>query len=335
MILLKMIPKCKFWSCSLIILIVFGSGQAFSDETDILDFIPAITAAGRKLPIAVPQSVSTPQGDEIEITLTGDGPFQDAMIFEIISEPQNGFLNGTTPDLTYSPLPEFTGKDSFSFKAANRNGTSEPAEINIYVVHPDNYLQNLSMDFGPYDSQTGKAGAFVFRFNYDKVFLEFGRNVISDHLGNLKDNPAFEYLVDIDADIVSPVNAVVFNLIHQEDTDDYEIHLVPVDVNGVWLNIDHIKYPTVGINEQVTVGQVLGKPGTWDDEVGRVELQLILSSEGESVCPFLYFNPDTKALYESMVTQLINDWETFQSDSELYQEENFVFPGCSDFTTGM
>ena len=166
------------------------------------------------------------------------------------------------------------------------------------------------MDFGPYNSETNRAGACVFRPNYEKVFLEFDKDVISDHQGNLKDNPAFEYLVASDADVVSPVNATVVNLTFQDNTQDYEIHLAPIDINDMWISIDHIKDPTVALNDVVTAGQILGNPGTWDSYVGRVEIQIILTREGESICPFLYFNPDTKALYESKVSQLIDDWET-------------------------
>ena len=39
--------------------------------------------------------------------------------------------------------------------------------------------------------------------------------------------------------------------------------------------------------------------------------------EGESVCPFIYFDPGTRALYESKVSQLIDDWEIFKGDSQI------------------
>ena len=141
--------------------------------------------------------------------------------------------------------------------------------------------------------------------------------------------------LDIDADVVSPVNATVFRLIEQVDTQDYEIHLVPVDINDVWLSIDHVKNPVVLENDQVTAGQVLGKPGTWDSYAGRVEIQIILTQEGKSVCPFLFFDPATRAEHENKVNQLIDDWETYKGNSEIYSEEEFPFTGCRNATTGM
>jgi len=200
-------------------------------------------------------------------------------------------------------------------------------------------LCTICVDFGPYNSETNRAGAFVFRPNYEKVFLEFDKDVISDHQGNLKDNPAFEYLVASDADIVSPVDATVVSVTFQENTQDYEIHLAPIDVNDMWIAIDHVKNPTVAENDVVTTGQLLRNPGTWDDinGVGRIEIQIILTMEGESVCPFLflYFDPATKALYESKVSQLIDDWETYKGDSQIYSEEDFPITGCRTATTEM
>jgi len=304
-------------------------------ETEILDFIPAIIAANTGLPIANSLAVSTPQGDDVTITLTGADPGEGSLSFEVISGPQNGTLSGSAPNLTYSPTGDFTGKDRFSFTVTNRNRTSQSADIDIYVIHPDNFLKNLIVDFAPYNSETNRAGAFLFRRNYEKVFLEFGQDVISDHLGNLKDNPAFEYLIALDADVISPVNATVVNLTFQEDTQDYEIHLAPIDINDMWISIDHVKNPTVVLDDVVTAGEVLGNPGTWDSYVGRVEIQIILTMEGESVCPFLFFDPATRADYESNVSQLINDWEAYKYNPQIYSEDNFPITGCRTATTGM
>ncbi len=191
------------------------------------------------------------------------------------------------------------------------------------------------VDFAPYDSQTGYAGAFLFRPNYEKVFLEFGKGVLTGHQGEPKDNAAFEYLVDKDADVVSPVNATVTRVDYQSGSQDYEIHLVSADINDVWLSIDHIKNPAVAVDEQVAAGEPLGNPGTWDSFVGRVEVQIILTREGKSVCPFLFFDPAIKAGYESKVNQLIDDWEAYNGNPEIYSDEDFPFTGCRNATTGM
>ena len=103
----------------------------------------------------------------------------------------------------------------------------------------------------------------------------------------------------------------------------------------MWISIDHVKNPTVAADDVVIAGQVLGNPGTWDIYVGRVEIQIILTMEGESVCPFLYFDPATRADYESNVSQLIEDWETYKYNSQIYREEDFPIVGCRTATTGM
>lgn len=88
------------------------------------------------------------------------------------------------------------------------------------------------------------------------------------------------------------------------------------------------------VDDVVTAGHVLGNPGTWDSFVGRVEIQIILTSEDESVCPFLYFDPVTKADYEGKVSQLIDDWENYKGNPQIYSEEDFLIAGCRAATTG-
>ena len=329
-----MTRSINFGALFFFIISILFIGHNARSETDVLDFIPAIIASANR-PTANYQFLTTPQGDAVVITLTGEDPLDGTLTFEVVSDPPNGDLTGTPPNLTYSPDTEFTGKDSFSFTVTNRMGTSKAASVDIYVIDPANFLKNLMVDFAPYDSQNDHAGAFYFRPNYEKVFLEFGQDVLEDHQGQPKDNAAFEYLVDKNADVVSPVNATVASVTYQDGSGDWEIHLVPVDINDVWLSIDHIIDPTVAADDQVTAGQILGKPGTWDFYVGRVEIQIILTREGKSVCPFLFFDPATKSEYESKVNQLIDDWETYKGNSQIYSEEDFQFTGCRNATTGM
>ena len=125
----------KFGAFFIFIMTIFLSSYDARGENDVLDFLPAFLAAGNR-PTAKYQFLTTPQGDAIAITLTGEDPSEGTLTFEVVSNPPNGDLTGIPPNLTYSPDAEFTGKDSFTFTVSNGNATSETAAIDIYVIDP-------------------------------------------------------------------------------------------------------------------------------------------------------------------------------------------------------
>jgi VCBS repeat-containing protein len=84
-------------------------------------------------PIADSQSVTTNEDEPIGIILTGSDPDGDPITFNIISQPSNGVLTGTIPDITYTPNLNFNGTDSFSFKVNDGFSDSEPATVTITV----------------------------------------------------------------------------------------------------------------------------------------------------------------------------------------------------------
>ena len=52
----------------------------------------------------------------------------------MVEPPHGGVLSGTAPDLTYTPLENFTGPDSFSFRVDNGTSTSRAAQVSIEVT---------------------------------------------------------------------------------------------------------------------------------------------------------------------------------------------------------
>jgi hypothetical protein len=52
------------------------------------------------------------------------------------------------------------------------------------------------------------------------------------------------------------------------------------------------------------------------------------SETGLSYCPFEFFDPDLIDEYQQQIAQLMADWESFKGDTEIYDEENHVCPGC-------
>jgi len=83
-------------------------------------------------PVAVSQSVTTDEDTVVNITLEGTDPDGDPLSFTA-TDPANGVLTGTPPDLTYTPNQDFNGSDSFIFTVSDGSLTSAPAVVSITI----------------------------------------------------------------------------------------------------------------------------------------------------------------------------------------------------------
>ena len=80
------------------------------------------------------QSVSVVEDRSVSIKLEGSDEDGDNLEFTVISQPNNGTLSGTAPNLTYSPLANFNGNDSFTYKANDGEADSNTATVAIEVI---------------------------------------------------------------------------------------------------------------------------------------------------------------------------------------------------------
>jgi len=84
-------------------------------------------------PVANDQGVATDEDTAVNITLTGSDPDNDPLTFSVTGGPGNGTLNGSAPDLTYTPFGNFNGVDSFSFTVNDSTVDSPEATVSITV----------------------------------------------------------------------------------------------------------------------------------------------------------------------------------------------------------
>jgi hypothetical protein len=84
-------------------------------------------------PVADDQSVTTVEDTPIDITLTASDADGDSLTFTIVVDPCNGILTGSAPNVTYTPDPDFTGSDSFTFQAYDGQAYSNIAAVFITV----------------------------------------------------------------------------------------------------------------------------------------------------------------------------------------------------------
>jgi uncharacterized repeat protein (TIGR01451 family) len=84
--------------------------------------------------VAAPQSLETPYGTPIGITLSGRDVSETPLTFAIDEPPLAGDLTGTAPNLTYTPADNFAGQDRLTFTVNNGVSTSRAADVTILVT---------------------------------------------------------------------------------------------------------------------------------------------------------------------------------------------------------
>jgi len=87
-----------------------------------------------KLPTATAQNVNTDEDTNVAITLSGNDSDGNISSYAV-GTPSNGSLSGVAPNLVYTPNPEYSGADSFTFTVTdNDGGVSAAAAVNINIA---------------------------------------------------------------------------------------------------------------------------------------------------------------------------------------------------------
>ena len=85
-------------------------------------------------PVGEQQSLTTPEDESKTITLTAQDGDSDPLTFIILTQPVNGVLTGTLPNMVYTPKLNYNGSDSFTFKANDGTTDSNITSISITVT---------------------------------------------------------------------------------------------------------------------------------------------------------------------------------------------------------
>jgi hypothetical protein len=84
---------------------------------------------------AVDQTLNTPFNTNLTFTFSATGG-EMPYTFSIDTPPANGYIIGTTPDLTYSPEAAFSGTDTLTFTVTDAIGSTSSGTISIVVGSP-------------------------------------------------------------------------------------------------------------------------------------------------------------------------------------------------------
>ena len=104
------------------------NGNGLLQLFDITDF-------ENHAPIASDQAVTTDEGVAKALVLAASDPDGQALTYAVVSSAAHGTLDGTPPNLTYTPEQSFSGTDSFTFRASDGQAESNVATVFITVTH--------------------------------------------------------------------------------------------------------------------------------------------------------------------------------------------------------
>ncbi len=110
---------------------------AFDGELTSSDDVTVTVDLPNHPPQATAQQLQTNEDQPLPITLAGADQEGDLLTFRVVSPPQHGSLSGTSPNLVFTPTPDFNGADSFTFVANDGLLDSAPATISI-TINPVN-----------------------------------------------------------------------------------------------------------------------------------------------------------------------------------------------------
>jgi hypothetical protein len=89
------------------------------------------------LPVAFASSITTREGKSVSFELKGTDIETEDLQYVIVSEPSHGKLDGTAPNLTYTPENRYDGSDELAFKVSDGTSDSELATVKIKVKEKD------------------------------------------------------------------------------------------------------------------------------------------------------------------------------------------------------
>jgi cellulose biosynthesis protein BcsQ len=113
-------------------------GFTFKANDGAADSLPAsisvmVTPADDP-PTANGDSITAKEDAVASIILTGSDPDGDPLTFSVVRAATHGSLSGKAPSLTYTPDPNFSWLDSFTFRVSDGKTESVPATVLISVT---------------------------------------------------------------------------------------------------------------------------------------------------------------------------------------------------------
>ncbi|MEO5917548.1 MAG: Ig-like domain-containing protein [Luteolibacter sp.] len=115
-----------------------ASGGTYMSAAEIYLIQGSSTPAANHAPVSVSKSLTTSESTSLAVTLSGTDADGNALTYSVLTNPANGALSGTAPNLTYYPFTAYTGGDSFTYRV--NDGTVDSATATVLItVTPVNH----------------------------------------------------------------------------------------------------------------------------------------------------------------------------------------------------
>jgi VCBS repeat-containing protein len=121
-------PNAEFSGTDVFTYTAFDGTSSSPEATVTLTVNPINDA-----PSAEGQSVSTPEDTALPVVLVGHD-HDSATLTYVVTDPANGMVTGTAPNLLYTPDPDYSGTDSFNFFVNDSESDSNTATITVNVT---------------------------------------------------------------------------------------------------------------------------------------------------------------------------------------------------------
>ena len=96
-------------------------------------------------PIANSINITTDKNTQKTITLSGSDLENNSLTYIIVSQPDHGSLSGNGNNITYTPINNYTGSDSFTYKVNDGNADSNIAIVSI-IINSNNSIPVYSLN---------------------------------------------------------------------------------------------------------------------------------------------------------------------------------------------
>ncbi|MDY6968105.1 MAG: Ig-like domain-containing protein [Spirochaetota bacterium] len=116
---------------SALVMSISCKGNLFNEGLDSPD--DNTDSRGNTPPVADNINIVTGEDIQVKITLTAVDAENDTLTWHIDSNPSNGSLAGSTPDLTYTPASAYSGSDSFTYHVNDGSEDSNIATVSITI----------------------------------------------------------------------------------------------------------------------------------------------------------------------------------------------------------
>ncbi len=112
-------------------------------------------------PVANAVETTTNEDTSVAVALSGFDPQGGALSYSVLTQPVNGTLQGSAPNLVYVPSANFNGADTFTYQVSNGANNSNVASvtINIAAVNDSPIIQGEAFDAQEGTEITGNLSA--------------------------------------------------------------------------------------------------------------------------------------------------------------------------------